>query len=155
MKRRLKSLQSSMQCRGRCRSHCSASYPRMMGKYTVITSSVTPRGPSGGCVDGQLAPQVLLGLVLVDVGDFEVGRPLDGPETWSKRGDPACVFLSTFVRSVPERGAGGVSSRSSSGRATGRGRSRLNSVGATSSRDAVVPVILLPAPNLTFMPSVM
>jgi hypothetical protein len=73
---------------------------------------------------------------------------------WSKCGDPACVFLSAFVRSVLERGAGGVSSRPSLGRATGRGHNRLNSGGATSSRDAVVPVILLPAPYLTFVPSV-
>jgi hypothetical protein len=67
---------------------------------------------------------------------------------------PTCVFLSAFVRSVPGRGAGGVSSRPSPGRATGRGRSRLNSGGAASSRDAVVPVILLAAPYLTFVPSV-
>jgi hypothetical protein len=111
-------------------------------------------GLSGGCVDGQPAPRVLLGLVLVDVGDFEVGGPLDGPKTRSKRRDPACVFLSAFVRSVPGRGAGGVSSRPSPGRATSQGRSRLNSCGVTSSRDAVVLVILLPAPYLTFVPSV-
>jgi hypothetical protein len=64
------------------------------------------------------SPRVLLRLVLVDVGDFEVRGPLDGPETQSKRGDPACVFLSAFVMSVPGRGVGGVSSRLSRGRAT-------------------------------------
>jgi hypothetical protein len=32
--------QSSMQWRGRCRSHCSAYCPRMMGKYAVMTSSI-------------------------------------------------------------------------------------------------------------------
>jgi hypothetical protein len=40
------------------------------------------------------------------------------PETRSKRRDPACVFLSAFVRSVSGRGAGSVSSRASPGRAT-------------------------------------
>jgi hypothetical protein len=42
IKHRLKSLQSSMQCQGSCRNHCSASCPRTMGKYAVITSSVAP-----------------------------------------------------------------------------------------------------------------
>jgi hypothetical protein len=38
-----------------------------------------PRHPSGSRVDSQPAARILLGLVLVDVGDLEVGRPLDGP----------------------------------------------------------------------------
>jgi hypothetical protein len=64
-------------------------------------------------VYSQLAPWVLLRLVLVDVGDFEVWGPLDGPETWSKRGDSACVFLSSFIMSVMGRGVGGASSQPS------------------------------------------
>jgi hypothetical protein len=111
-------------------------------------------GPSGGRVDGQLATRVLLGLVLVDVGDLEVGGPLDGPETRGKRGDSARVFLSAFVRSVLGRRVSNVSSRLSPERAASRGRNRLSLGGATLSRDAVIPVILLPVPYLTFMPSV-
>jgi hypothetical protein len=40
MKRRLKPLQSLMQCRGRCWGHYNVSCPRTMGKYAIITSSV-------------------------------------------------------------------------------------------------------------------
>jgi hypothetical protein len=40
--RLLKSFQSSMQCRGRCQSHCSASCPRTMSKYEVMTSFIVP-----------------------------------------------------------------------------------------------------------------
>jgi hypothetical protein len=72
----------------------------------------------------------------------------------SKHGDSARVFLSVFVRLVPRRGAGSVSSRPSLERATSRGRSRLNSGGTTSGRDIMIPVILLQAPYLTFVPSV-
>jgi hypothetical protein len=54
----------------------------------------------------------------------------------------------------PGRGAGSVLSRPSQGRATCRGCSRLNSGGVTSGRDAVIPVILLPAPYLTLVSSV-
>jgi hypothetical protein len=54
-------------------------------------------------VDDQPAARVLLGLVLVDVGDLEVGRPLDGPETWSKRRNFAHILLSVFVSLVPGR----------------------------------------------------
>jgi hypothetical protein len=38
----LKSPQSSMQCQGSCRSHCSASCPRTMDKYAIMTSFVAP-----------------------------------------------------------------------------------------------------------------
>jgi hypothetical protein len=38
----LKLSQSSMQWRGRCRSHCSTPCPRTMGKYIFMTSSVAP-----------------------------------------------------------------------------------------------------------------
>jgi hypothetical protein len=65
MKHRLKSLQSSMQYRGRCHSHCSASCPRTMGKYAVITSSVAPAAraavvyianqPPGSCLGSYLS----------------------------------------------------------------------------------------------------
>jgi hypothetical protein len=39
----------------------------------------SPSSPGSGRVDNQAAPRVLLRLVLVDVEDFEVGGPLDGP----------------------------------------------------------------------------
>jgi hypothetical protein len=65
-----------------------------------------PDGPGGSRVDRQPAARVLLGLVLVDIGHLEVGRPLDGPKTWSKRGDSARVLLSMFVSLVPRRGVG-------------------------------------------------
>jgi hypothetical protein len=56
-----------------------------------------PSGSGSGRIDGQPASRILLRLVLVDVGDLEVWGPLDGPETWSKRGYSTCVFLSTFM----------------------------------------------------------
>jgi hypothetical protein len=55
-------------------------------------------------------PRVLLRLVLVDVGDFEVRGPLNGPETQSECRDPTCAFLSVFMVSVPRRGVDDVSS---------------------------------------------
>jgi hypothetical protein len=47
-----------------------------------------------------------------------------------------------------------MSSRPSPERPTGRGCSRLSLGGTTSCRDVVIPVILLPAPYLIFVPSV-
>jgi hypothetical protein len=44
-----------------------------------------PSGSGGGGVDGQPTSQILLRLILVDIGDFEVRGPLNGPETWSER----------------------------------------------------------------------
>jgi hypothetical protein len=65
MKHRLKSLQSSMQCRDRCHSHYNASCPRTMGKYAAIMSSVAPAAraavvyttnqPPGSCLDSYLS----------------------------------------------------------------------------------------------------
>jgi hypothetical protein len=72
-----------------------------------------PGGPSGSHVDSQLAAQVPLRLVLVDVGDLEVGRPLDGPKTRSKRGNSARILLPVFVSLVPGRGVGSRSSQPS------------------------------------------
>jgi hypothetical protein len=69
-----------------------------------------PSSPSGGCIDGQPASWVLLGLIFVDVGDFEVWGPLNGPETQSKRGYSTCVLLSTFMVPVLGRGVTDVSS---------------------------------------------
>ena len=112
------------------------------------------RRPGGGRVDGQPTTRVLLGLVLVDVGDLEVGGPLDGPKTRSKRADSALVFLPAFVRSVPGRGVSSVSSQPSPKRATSRGRNQLSSGGAASCRDAVIRVIFLLAPYLSFVSSV-
>jgi hypothetical protein len=77
-----------------------------------------PGGPGDSRVDGQPVARVLLRLILVNVGDLEVGGPLNGPETRSKRGDSARVFLSMFMRLVLGRGVGSVSSRPSPERAT-------------------------------------
>jgi hypothetical protein len=41
-------------------------------------------GLGGGCIDGQPTVRILLRLVLVDVGDLEVRRPLDRPEPGGK-----------------------------------------------------------------------
>jgi hypothetical protein len=54
----------------------------------------------------------------------------------------------------PGEGVGDVSSRPSPDQATGRGCCRPNSGGVTSSRDAMVPIVLLPAPYLVFVSSV-
>jgi hypothetical protein len=70
------------------------------------------RSPGGSCIDDQPAFRVLLRLVLVDVGDLEVRRPLDGSETGSKRGNSACILLLMFVPLVLGRGVGSRSSRS-------------------------------------------
>jgi hypothetical protein len=77
-----------------------------------------PSGPGDGRIDGQPASRVLLRIILVDVGDLEVREPLDGLETWSKRGYSTCVFLSMFMVSVLGRGVGDVLSRPSPDRAT-------------------------------------
>jgi hypothetical protein len=74
-----------------------------------------PSGPSSGGIDNQPASQVLLRLVLVDVGDFEVWGPLNGLETWSERRYSTCVLLSTIVVSVPRRGVADVLPRPSPG----------------------------------------
>jgi hypothetical protein len=44
-----------------------------------------PSGPGSGGIDSQPTPRVFLWLVLVDIGDFEVRGPLNGPETRSER----------------------------------------------------------------------
>ena len=113
-----------------------------------------PGGPGGSRVDGQPVARVLLGLVLVSVGDLKVGGPLDGPETQSKRGNSTRVFMSAFVLSVPGRGVGSRSSRPSPEWPTSRGCGRLNTGGATSCQDAVILVLLLPVPYLIFVLSI-
>jgi hypothetical protein len=74
-----------------------------------------PSGPGSGGIDSQSASLVLLRLVLVDVGDFEVCGPLNGPETRSERRYSTHVLLSTIVVSVPGRGVADVQPRSSPG----------------------------------------
>jgi hypothetical protein len=76
-----------------------------------------PSGPDSSGVDSQPASQVLLGLVLVDVGDLEVRGPLNALETWSKRRYSTRILLSTIVVSVPGRGVVEVLPRPSPGRA--------------------------------------
>jgi hypothetical protein len=44
-----------------------------------------PSNSGGGGVDGQPASRILLRFIFVDVGDFEVRGPLNGPEAWSER----------------------------------------------------------------------
>jgi hypothetical protein len=78
-----------------------------------------PSGSSSGGIDGQLASRVLLRLVLVDVGDFEVRGPLKGPETWSERRYSTCVLLSTMMMSVLGRGVVDVVPRPSPSRTAG------------------------------------
>jgi hypothetical protein len=63
-----------------------------------------PSGSGGGGVDSQPAFRNLLRLVLVDVGDFKVRGPLNGPETWSERRYSTCVLLSAIMMSILGRG---------------------------------------------------
>jgi hypothetical protein len=48
--------------------------------------------PKSGCdsVDGQPAARVLLGFILVDVGNLEVWQPLDHSEPGGKGRESAC-----------------------------------------------------------------
>jgi hypothetical protein len=78
-----------------------------------------PQQPGQRCIDGQPTPWVLLGLIFVDVGDFEIGRPLDGPEARGERGDPARILLSMIMSSISGRGASIRSPRLSPGRTVG------------------------------------
>jgi hypothetical protein len=86
-----------------------------MGKYAVITSSVAPAAQAAVVYT---ASWVLLRLVLVDVGDFEVWGSLNGLETRSERGYSTRVLLSTIVVSVLGRGVANVLPRPSPGCAT-------------------------------------
>jgi hypothetical protein len=78
-----------------------------------------PSGSGSGGIDGQPASRVLLRLVLVNVGDFEVRGPLNGPETWSERRYSTCVLLSTMMMSVLGRGVVDMVPRPSPGRTAG------------------------------------
>jgi hypothetical protein len=62
-----------------------------------------PSSLGSSCVDGQPTPWVLLGLIFVDVGDFEIGRPLDGLEARGERGDLARIHLSMIMPLIPGR----------------------------------------------------
>jgi hypothetical protein len=112
-----------------------------------------PSGSGGGGVDNQPSSWILLRLVLVDVGDFEVRVSLNGPETWGERRYSTRVLLSMMVMSVPGRGVVDVVPRPSLGRAACQSRCRLNSSGLTSHMDAVVPIILFSVPNLVLVSS--
>jgi hypothetical protein len=112
-----------------------------------------PSSSGGGGVDGQPASRILLRLVLVDVGDFEVRGPLNGPEVWSERRYSTRVLLSSMMMYVPGRGVVVVVPRLSPGRGTNRSCCRLGSGGLTPRRDSVVPVIFFSAPNLILVSS--
>jgi hypothetical protein len=92
---------------------------RPVPERCASTLSCFPSSPGGGCVDIQRTPWVLLGLIFVDVGDFEIGRPLDGPEVRGERRDPTCILLSMIMSSILGRGASIRSARLSQGRAVG------------------------------------
>jgi hypothetical protein len=110
-----------------------------------------PSGSGGGGVDGQPASWILLRLVLVDVGGFEVRGALNGPEAWSERRYSTRVLLSSMMMSIPGRGVVVVVPRPSPGCATSRSRCRLNSGGLTPCRDAVVPIIFFSALDLVLV----
>jgi hypothetical protein len=112
-----------------------------------------PSGSGGGGVDSQPASRILLRLVLIDIGDFEVWGPLNGPKARSECRYSTCVLLSSMMMPVLGRGVAVVVPRPSLGRAASRSRCRLSSGGLTARRDAVVPVIFFPAPNLVLMSS--
>jgi hypothetical protein len=113
-----------------------------------------PSSPGRGRIDGQQASRVLLRLIFVDIGDLEVRRPLNGPETRSKCGDSARILLPMFVLPIPGRGVGTRSSRPSPERNIGRSCHRLDSCCTISRRYTVISVVLLPTPYLIFMPPV-
>jgi hypothetical protein len=75
-----------------------------MGKVCGHHIFGCPSGSGGGDVDGQPASRILLRRVLVDVGDFEVRGPLNGPEAWSERRYSTRVLLSSMMLSIPGRG---------------------------------------------------
>jgi hypothetical protein len=110
-----------------------------------------PSSSGGGGVDGQPASWILLRLVLVNVGYFEVRGPLNGPEAWSECRYSTRVLLSSMMMSVPGRGVVAVVSRPSPGCATSRSRCRLSSGGLTPRRDAVIPVIFFSVPDLVLV----
>jgi hypothetical protein len=112
-----------------------------------------PSGAGGGGVDGQLASWILLRLVLVDVGDFEVRGPLNGLEAWSECRYSTRVLLSSMMMSVLKRGVVVGVPRPSPGRATSRSHYQLSSGGLTPRRDAVIPIIFFLAPDLVLMSS--
>jgi hypothetical protein len=60
-----------------------------------------PSGSGGGGVDSQPASRILLRLVLIDAGDFEVWGPLNGPKTRSECRYSTCVLLSSMITPVP------------------------------------------------------
>jgi hypothetical protein len=113
-----------------------------------------PSSPGRGRIDSQPASWVLVRLIFVDVGDLEVRRPLNGPETRSKRRDSARILPPMFVPSVPGRGVGTRSSPPSLERTTGRSCRRLNLCRTTSRRYTMISIVLLPAPYFIFMTSV-
>jgi hypothetical protein len=112
-----------------------------------------PSSSGGDGVDGQPASRILLRLVFVDVGDFEVRGPLDGPKAWSERRFSTRILLSSMMMSITGRGVVVVVPRPSSGRATSQSRCRLSSGGLTPRRDAVIPVIFFSVPDLVLVSS--
>jgi hypothetical protein len=112
-----------------------------------------PSGSGSGGVDGQPASWILLRLVLVDVGDFEVRGPFNGPKAWSERQYSTRVLLSSMMMSILGRGVVVVMPRPSPGCAASQSRCRLNCGGLTLCRDAMVPIIFFSAPDLVLVSS--
>jgi hypothetical protein len=112
-----------------------------------------PNGSGDGGVDGQPASWILLRLVLVNVGDFEVRGPLNGPEAWSERRYSTRVLLSSMMVFISGRGVVVVVPRPSPGCATSRSHCRLNSGGLTPCWDVVVPIIFFSASDLILVSS--
>jgi hypothetical protein len=95
--------------------------PQNDGNVSCHDVFCCPSSLGSGCIDGQPTPWVLLGLILVDVGDFEIGRPLDGPKARGERGDPACILLSMIMSSILGRGTSIRSPQPSPGWTVGGG----------------------------------
>jgi hypothetical protein len=110
-----------------------------------------PSSSGGGGVDGQPASRILLRFVFVDVGDFEIRRPLDGHDAWGKGRYSTHVLLSLMMMSLPGRGAVVVVPRPSPGGATSRSRDRLGPGSLTPCWDAVISVVLFPATDLVLL----
>jgi hypothetical protein len=97
---------------------------------------------------------VLLGFVFVHVRDFEIGRPLDGPETRGDHGDPTRILLSMIRPSVPGRGASVRSPRPSPDRTVSGGYCWFDPGRTAMCRYTMIAVVFLPTPYFILMPTI-